>query len=356
MTVTPLEWVLGRDRGIGQGNGGRFNAGNFGRDRNFNGGRGNGGKSDWNNNWNNTGKPQCQLCRRFGHEVERCYYRFDPSFVSPTSSSQNSGGPRAYFSQASPHSSTLFTTPEVFNDNSWPINEVDLPSVPNVHSISPIIDVVVHNIISSSNTNLNRMTGQPRVQGNTHVMTTRSKNGIAKPKVYIVAVKEPETVELALQKDEWKQAMISEFEALQRNNTWSLVPLPEGRIPIGCRWVYKVKENSDGSVGKYKARLVAKGFHQQAGFDFNETFSPIVKPTTIMIVLTITLSRGWSVRQLDINNAFLNGILQEKVFMSQPQGFLDEKHHEYVCRQHKALYGLKQAPRAWFERLHKAFL
>lgn len=130
----------------------------------------------------------------------------------------------------------------------------------------------------------------------------------------------------------------------------------EGRIPIGCRWVYKVKENPNGSVRKYKARLVAKGFHQQVGFDFNETFSPVVKPTTIRIVLTIALSRGWSVRQLDINNAFLNGILQEEVFMSQPQGFVDEKHPEYVCRLHKALYGLKQAPRAWFERLHKALL
>ena len=81
-----------------------------------------------------------------------------------------------------------------------------------------------------------------------------------------------------------------------------------------------------------------------------------MKPTTIRIVLTIALSRGWSVRQLDINNAFLNGILQEEVFMSQPQGFVDEKHLEYVCRLHKALYGHKQAPRAWFERLHKALL
>ncbi|RVW80782.1 Retrovirus-related Pol polyprotein from transposon RE2 [Vitis vinifera] len=134
------------------------------------------------------------------------------------------------------------------------------------------------------------MTGQPRVQGNTHVMTTRSKNGIAKPKVYIAAIKEIETVELALPNDEWKQAMISEFEALKRNNTWFLVPLPKERIPIGCRWVYKVKVNPNDSVGKYKAR----------------------------IVLTIALSRG----------------------------FVDEKHPEYVCKLHKALYGLKQAPRA----------
>ncbi|KAL6331208.1 hypothetical protein AAG906_009636 [Vitis piasezkii] len=415
----------GRGRGIGQGNGGRFNAGNF---------------------------------------VERCYYRFDPSFVSPTSSSQNSGGPRAYFSQASPHSSTLFTTPEVFNDNSWypdfglSISRIGhssslfsltpkvlslnhmffVPSITknllsvsrfaksnnvffefhydvcfvkdqdsqvvfltekvknglysfdssnlclahlevafNICQSSPVIKAAMfkpvlppiltvpsqthsHPILTvpidkpiNDNTNLNRMIGQPRVQGNTHVMTTRSKNGIAKPKVYIATVKEPEIVELALQKDEWKQAMIFEFEALQRNNTWSLVPLLEGRIPIGCRWVYKVKENPNGSVKKYKTRLVAKGFHQQARFDFNETFSPVVKPTTIKIVLTIPLSRGWSVRQLDINNAFLNGTLQEEVFMSQPQGFVDEKHPEYVCRLYKALHRLKQAPRTWFERLHK---
>ncbi|RVW39690.1 Retrovirus-related Pol polyprotein from transposon RE2 [Vitis vinifera] len=183
-------------------------------------------------------------------------------------------------------------------------------------------------IVFSGNANLNRRTGQPRGQENTHVMTTRNKNDITKLKVYIAAVKEPKIVELALQKDEWKQAMISEFEALQRNNTWSLVPLPEGRIPIGCRWIYRVKENPDGSVEKYKTR----------------------------IVFTIALSRGWSVRQLDINNAFLNVILQEEVFMSQPQGFVDEKHLEYVCRLHKALYGLKQAPRAWITSTHTTYI
>ncbi|RVW60450.1 Retrovirus-related Pol polyprotein from transposon RE2 [Vitis vinifera] len=224
----------------------------------------------------------------------------DPSFVSPTSSSQNSGGPRPYFSQASPHSSTLFTTPEVFNDNSWyPDSGVSNHVTPNANNLQ-------HNT---------KFTGQDKVhigdgsegqvnqefKGNTHVMTTRSKNGIAKPKVYIAAVKEPKTVELALQKDEWKQATISELEALQRNNTWSLVPLLEGRIPIGCRWVYKVKENPNGSVRKYKARLVAKGFHQQVGFDFNETFSPVVKPTTIRIVLTIALSRDRIKLSMDSN-------------------------------------------------------
>ena len=103
--------------------------------------------------------------------------------------------------------------------------------------------------------------------------------------------------------------MIDEFLTPIRNRTWSLVSLPNGRKTIGCKWVFKVKENSNGTINKYKVRLVAKGFHQVAGFDFNETFSPVVKPTTIRVVLTIALANNWVVRQLDINNAFLNGDL-----------------------------------------------
>lgn len=117
--------------------------------------------------------------------------------------------------------------------------------------------------------------------------------------------------------------MIDEFLALQRNNTWTLVTLPEGRKAVGCKRVFKVKENPNGSINKYKAWLVAKGFHQTPGFDINETFSPIIKPTTIRVLLTLALSRSWSITQLDVNNAFLNGELQEEVFMIQPQGFID---------------------------------
>ena len=95
---------------------------------------------------------------------------------------------------------------------------------------------------------------------------------------------------------------------------------------------------------------MAKGFHQQAGLDYDETFSPVIKPTTVCIILTLAGHFDWPLRQLDISNAFLHGYLKEDVFMAQPQGFVDPSKPDYVCKLHKSLYGLKQAPRAWFER------
>lgn len=105
-----------------------------------------------------------------------------------------------------------------------------------------------------------------------------------------------------------------------------------------------------------KARLVAKGFHQRVGIDFGETFSPVIKASTVQIVLTIAVSKGWDIRQLDINNAFLNGELEEDVYMTQPEGFEDPHKRHYVCKLNKSLYGIKQAPRAWFDKLKGSLL
>lgn len=112
-----------------------------------------------------------------------------------------------------------------------------------------------------------------------------------------------------------------EYDALLKNSTWSLVPLPPHSLAIGCKWVFRVKENLDGSINKYKARLVKKGFHQLSGFYYIETFSPVVKPTTIRIILTLALSNGWPLQQLDVKIAFLNGDLDEEVYIEQPLGF-----------------------------------
>ncbi|MCH94031.1 retrovirus-related pol polyprotein from transposon TNT 1-94, partial [Trifolium medium] len=182
---------------------------------------------------------------------------------------------------------------------------------------------------------------------NDHTMQTRAKSGFKQPRLefsLLVAHSEPKNVKQAFLDPSWHSAMQAEYDALLQNNTWSLVPLPPNRQAIGCKWVFRVKENPDGTVNRYKARLVAKGFHQRQGFDFLETFSPVVKPVTIRVILTIAITKGWSIQQLDVNNAFLNGILDEEVYMQQPQGF-ESSDSSLVCRLHKALYGLKQAPR-----------
>ncbi|KAF5465144.1 hypothetical protein F2P56_015175 [Juglans regia] len=145
--------------------------------------------------------------------------------------------------------------------------------------------------------------------------------------------------------------MDQEFQALQQNHTWSLVPSTPSANILGCRWIFKTKTKADGSFERRKASLVAKGYHQQHGLDYTETFSPVVKPSTIRLIVSIAVTRGWSLRQLDIQNAFLHGCLTDDVYMQQPQGFVDPTHPTYICKLHKAIYGLKQAPRAWFAQL-----
>lgn len=120
-----------------------------------------------------------------------------------------------------------------------------------------------------------------------------------------------------------------------------MVSLPPGRKAIGSKWVFKIKRNPDGTVQRYKARLIAKEFHQVQGFDFDKIFSPVIKPTTIRVILTIALSKIWSIKQLDVNNVFLNGTLQEEIFMEQPAGFEVNSDKNMVCKLHKAHYGLK---------------
>ncbi|MCO5576338.1 hypothetical protein L7F22_030147 [Adiantum nelumboides] len=145
--------------------------------------------------------------------------------------------------------------------------------------------------------------------------------------------------------------MDEEMDAFYGNETWELVSLPKGNKPIGCRWVYKVKHDSDGSVSRYKAKLVAKGYAQTYGIDYEETFSPMAKMETVRAVFAVAAVKGWILHQMDVKNAFLHGDLQKEVCMEQPQGFQDTGHPNYVCKLQQALYGLKQAPRAWHDKI-----
>jgi histone deacetylase 1/2 len=162
---------------------------------------------------------------------------------------------------------------------------------------------------------------------------------------------EPASVRDALQQPHWLATMDNEVQALHQNKTWHLVPPPKGKNLIDCKWVYKVKRKSDGSIDRYKARLVAKGFKQRYRIDYEDTFSPVVKAATIRLILSIAVSKGWSLRQLDVQNAFLHGLLEEEVYMRQPPGYVDKDKPNWVCKLDKALYVLKLAPRAWYARL-----
>ena len=124
--------------------------------------------------------------------------------------------------------------------------------------------------------------------------------------------------------------MSEEYDALVRNGTWELVPPEDITNLVGCKQIFRIKRNSDGSIDRYKALLVAKGFHHRPGVDYHETFSLVVKPTTVRLMLSIAISNGWSLCQLDVNNAFLQGRRSENVFMAQPPGFVDFDHPSYV--------------------------
>ncbi|KAK1684898.1 hypothetical protein QYE76_045746 [Lolium multiflorum] len=191
---------------------------------------------------------------------------------------------------------------------------------------------------------------------------TRSQHGIFRPRertdgtvswlaacmAHSVAdpTAEPRHFQAAMTIPHWRAAMELEYNALLQNQTWRLVPPPPGANIIDSKWVFKVKKHADGSIERYKARLVAKGFKQCYGLDYEDTFSPVVKPTTIRLLLSLAVTRQWSLRQLDVQNAFLHGILEEEVYMRQPPGFVDPQHPHHLCKLVKALYGLKQAPRA----------
>lgn len=161
--------------------------------------------------------------------------------------------------------------------------------------------------------------------------------------------------EEALLDPEGQKAMDEEIAALRENQTWELVPKPKDVKPISCKWVYKIKRRSDGSIERHKPRLVARGFSQQYGLDYDEAFSPVAKLTIVRVLLALALaaSQVWNLGQMDVNNAFLHGELDRQIYMNQPLGFQSQVHLEYVCKLRKALYGLKQAPRAWYAKIFK---
>jgi hypothetical protein len=150
--------------------------------------------------------------------------------------------------------------------------------------------------------------------------------------------------------DDWKEAVRSEMDSILSNGTWELSELPFGCKPIGCKWVFKKKLRPDGTIDKYKARLVAKGYTQKEGEDFFDTYSPVARMTTIRVLLSLAASYGLIVHQMDVKTTFINGELDEEIYMDQPDGFVVKGEEQKVCKLLKSLFGLKQAPKQWHEK------
>ncbi|UYV72268.1 hypothetical protein LAZ67_9002406, partial [Cordylochernes scorpioides] len=179
-----------------------------------------------------------------------------------------------------------------------------------------------------------------------HPMITRSKVSNSQcnfaladePSNYIDAITSSDS-------ERWKLAMDEEIDALNKNKTWTLERLADGHKPIGCKWVYKIKTESDGTIQRFKARLVAKGYSQIKNFDYFDTFSPVVRYDSLRILLSHAASERMFLKQFDVKTAFLNGELEELVYLEQPEGYKRDDNSCY--RLHKSLYGLKQSSRNW---------
>ncbi|CAA7037262.1 unnamed protein product [Microthlaspi erraticum] len=169
----------------------------------------------------------------------------------------------------------------------------------------------------------------------------------------ITAESEPTSFREAMKDPRWRNAVSGEVGALEREQTWDITDLPPGKKAIGCHWIFTIKYQSTGKVERYKARLVAYGNRQEEGIDYDETFAPVIKMTTVRMFLKISVVKGWEVHQMDVHNAFLHGDLEEEVYMKLPPGF-DCGDKSKVCKLRKSLYGVRQSPRCWFAKLTAA--
>ncbi|XP_072976984.1 uncharacterized protein [Typha angustifolia] len=165
--------------------------------------------------------------------------------------------------------------------------------------------------------------------------------------------KEPQSYKEAMSTPKaplWKEAIDSEVESILQNHTWELVDLPLGCKPLGYKWIFKRKMKADGSIDKYKARLVVKGYRQTEGIDYFDTYSPVTRITSIRLIIALAVLYNLEIHQMDVKTTFLNGELNEEIYMEQPEGFVAPGQERKVCKLVKSLYGLKQAPKQWHEK------
>jgi hypothetical protein len=157
--------------------------------------------------------------------------------------------------------------------------------------------------------------------------------------------------EEVIKKKEWIDAMTEEYESIINNDVWEVVPRPKNKDVVSSKWIYKIKHPVEKTIEKHKARFVTRGFSQKEGIDYEETFAHVYKYTSIRTIITLSSKMKWKLHQMDVKTTLLNGVIEEEVYIEQPQGFEVEDRKTHVCGLNKAMYGLKQAPRARYGRI-----
>lgn len=239
-------------------------------------------------------------------------------------------------SSLTPIISTTSSTPTP-SLNPTPLFSAANPDHTTTPPSSPITPVSLTPCTTPTPPHTNRIASNPSSPHPTHKMSTRLQHGIRKPinklnlNAESVTVDVPKNITQALKSPVWRKAMDEEINALVKNQTWNLVPPDTSQNVVGCKWIFRIKKDKDGNIIQYKARYVARGFNQRPGINYGETFSPVVKPATIRLILSLAVCQGWPLCQLDINNAFLQGTLTDDVYTIQPPGYCDPKHPTYVC-------------------------
>ncbi|GKB49979.1 retrovirus-related pol polyprotein from transposon TNT 1-94 [Tanacetum coccineum] len=194
------------------------------------------------------------------------------------------------------------------------------------------------------------------VIGNLNQRTLRSQAQNQSNFFCFISTIEPKNVNEALGDESWIVAMQEELNQFIANDVWELVPQPKNMTIIGTKWVFRNKLDENGVVSRNKARLVAQGYNQQEGIDYDETYAPVARLESIRILLAYACALDFKLFQMDVKSAFLNGFINEEVYVAQPPGFIDFEKLDHVYKLKKALYGLKQAPKAWYDRLKSFFL
>ncbi|KAI3821566.1 hypothetical protein L1987_09134 [Smallanthus sonchifolius] len=227
--------------------------------------------------------------------------------------------------------------------------QVDVLPVPEVASIKEHKDHPVTNIIG----NLQDGVKTRSLIDNTCLYTCIKDSGVLDDCSHscFISQVEPKNVEMALNDNNWIEAMQEELAQFDKLKVWNLVDLPKGAYPIGTKWVFKCKKDDRGVMVRNKARLVVQGFNQQEGIDYTKVYAPIARLEAIRLFLAFASFKGFKVFQLDVKSAFLYGNVKEEVYVCQPPGFEDLMNPNMVFKLDKALYGLHQAPRAWYETL-----